>query len=135
MQRDVAQVIVLRDEGSHEVTVRVGSAEKKFRVDNVQGPWDVSAHLREVFAFLQENLRNSPEVDLPEVEYAACNGMLHTLDPHSVFLSPEGYREMNISTQGAFGGVGIVIFHSRPAVDGHETHAGYAGRSGWAQEA
>lgn len=109
VQRDVAQVIVLRDEGSHEVTVRVASAEKKFRVDNVQGPWDVSAHLREVFAFLQDNLRHSPEVDLREVEYAACNGMLHTLDPHSVFLSPEAYREMTISTQGAFGGVGIVI--------------------------
>jgi carboxyl-terminal processing protease len=109
VQKDVAQVIVLRDEGDHEVTVRVGPNAKKFRVDNVQGPWDVSAHLREVFAFLQENLRNSPEVDLREVEYAACNGMLHTLDPHSVFLSPEAYREMTISTQGAFGGVGIVI--------------------------
>ncbi|MBI5537960.1 MAG: PDZ domain-containing protein [Deltaproteobacteria bacterium] len=109
VQKDVAQVIVLRDEGDHEVTVRVGKSEKKFRVDNVQGPWDVSAHLREIFAFLQENLKNSPEVDLREVEYAACNGMLHTLDPHSVFLSPEAYREMTISTQGAFGGVGIVI--------------------------
>jgi carboxyl-terminal processing protease len=109
VQRDVAQVIVLRDEGAGEVTVRVGSAEKKFRVDNVQGPWDVSAHLREVFTFLQEHLRSSPEVDLREVEYAACNGMLHTLDPHSIFLSPEAYREMSISTQGAFGGVGIVI--------------------------
>jgi carboxyl-terminal processing protease len=109
VQKDVAQVIVLRDEGQHEVTVRVGPSEKKFRVDNVQGPWDVSAHLREIFAFLQDNLRNSPEVDLREVEYAACNGMLHTLDPHSVFLSPEAYREMTISTQGAFGGVGIVI--------------------------
>jgi carboxyl-terminal processing protease len=109
VQRDVAQVIVLRNEGSNEVTVRVGAAEKKFPVDDVQGPWDVSAHLREIFAFLQDNLKNSPEVDLREVEYAACNGMLNTLDPHSVFLSPEAYREMTISTQGAFGGVGIVI--------------------------
>lgn len=109
VQKDIPQVIVLRDENSQEVTVRVGPNSKKFRVDNVQGPWDVSAHLREVFTFLQDNLRNSPEVDLREVEYAACNGMLHTLDPHSIFLSPEAYREMTISTQGAFGGVGIVI--------------------------
>jgi carboxyl-terminal processing protease len=107
VQRDVAQVIVL-NEDPNVVTVRVETAEKKFRVDNVQGPWDVSARLREVFAFLQKNLRGT-EVDLREVEYAACNGMLHTLDPHSVFMSPEAYKEMNLSTSGAFGGLGIVI--------------------------
>ncbi len=109
VQRDVAQVIVQRDANDREVTVRVGSAEKKFPVSDVQGLWDVSAHLREIFAFLQDNLKSSPEVDLREVEYAACNGILHTLDPHSVFMSPEAYKEMTISTQGAFGGVGIVI--------------------------
>src|SRR4051812_36971742 len=109
VQRDVAQVIALYDEGSPEVTVRVEAAEKKFRVDNIQGPWDVSARLREVFGFLQEKLKGSTEVDLREVEYAACNGMLHTLDPHSVFLSPDAYKEMTLSTSGAFGGLGIVI--------------------------
>src|SRR5712675_251151 len=75
VQRDVAQVIVLYDEGASEVTVRVEAAEKKFRVDNVQGPWDVSARLREIFGFVQDKLRGT-EVDLREVEYAACNGML-----------------------------------------------------------
>jgi carboxyl-terminal processing protease len=108
VQQDVAQVIVLHEEGSPEVTVRVETAEKRFRVDNVQGPWDIAARLREIFAFLQEHLRGT-EVDLRDVEYAACNGMLRTLDPHSVFLSPEAYREMNVSTMGAFGGLGIVI--------------------------
>jgi carboxyl-terminal processing protease len=107
VQRDVAQVIVINDD-PNEVTIRVETNEKKFRVDNVQGPWDVSARLREVFAFLQKHLRGT-EVDLREVEYAACNGMLHTLDPHSVFMSPEAYKEMNLSTSGAFGGLGIVI--------------------------
>lgn len=108
VQRDVAQVIVLHDEAAPTVRVRVDTQEKEFRVDNVQGPWDVSARLREVFAFVQEGLRGT-EVDLREVEYAACNGMLHTLDPHSVLLSPEAYKEMNLSTSGQFGGLGIVI--------------------------
>lgn len=107
VQRDVAQVIVL-NEDPNEVTIRVETNEKKFRIDNIQGPWDVSARLREVFSFLQKHLRGS-EVELREVEYAACNGMLHTLDPHSVFLSPDAYKEMNVSTSGAFGGLGIVI--------------------------
>jgi carboxyl-terminal processing protease len=108
VQRDVAQVIVLQEEGSPTVKVRVDTQEREFRVDNVLGPWDVSARLRDVFAFLQEGLKDT-EVDLRDVEYAACNGMLHTLDPHSVLLSPEAYKEMNLSTSGQFGGLGIVI--------------------------
>jgi len=91
VQRDVAQVIVLYEEGANEVSVRVESAEKKFRVDNVQGPWDVSARLRDVFGFVQDKLRGT-EVDLREVEYAACNGMLHTLDPHWSSFRPTPTR-------------------------------------------
>jgi carboxyl-terminal processing protease len=108
VQREVAQVIVIHEENSPTVTVRVDTQERQFRVDNVQGPWDVSARLREIFAFLQDGLRGT-DVDLREVEYAACNGMLRTLDPHSVLLSPEAYKEMNLTTSGQFGGLGIVI--------------------------
>lgn len=108
VQKEVAQVIVMHEERSPTVKIRVDTEEKEFRVDNVQGPWDVSARLREVFAFIQKHLQDS-EVDLREVEYAACNGMLRTLDPHSVFLSPEAFAEMNLSTSGHFGGLGIVI--------------------------
>jgi carboxyl-terminal processing protease len=108
VQRDVAQVIVLHDETSPTVKVRVDTQEREFRVDNVLGLWDISARLREIFDFVQDNLKGT-EVDLREVEYAACNGMLRTLDPHSVLLSPEAYKEMNLSTSGQFGGLGIVI--------------------------
>lgn len=108
IQKEVAQVIVRHNESSPTVAVQVDDQSAEFRVDNVQGPWDVAARLREVFAFLQAHLTDS-DVDLREVEYAACNGMLRTLDPHSVFLSPEAYREMNLSTSGHFGGLGIVI--------------------------
>jgi carboxyl-terminal processing protease len=107
IQRDVAEVIVLPAKGG-EVTIRVDTQEQRLRVDDVLGPWDVAAKLRQVFAFLQKNL-NRDAVDLRQVEYTACNGMLHTLDPHSVFMSPEDYKEMNLSTSGHFGGLGIVI--------------------------
>ena len=51
VQKDVAQVIVIRDESNpDQVKVRVDTQEKEFRVDNVQGPWDVSSRLRDVFA-------------------------------------------------------------------------------------
>lgn len=108
IQKSVAQVIVSHESNAATVTVRVEDHEQKFRVDNVQGHWDVAARLREVFVFLQHHLRGK-DVKLDEIEYAAANGMLRTLDPHSVFLSPEAYEEMNVSTSGHFGGLGIVI--------------------------
>jgi carboxyl-terminal processing protease len=108
IQREVAQVIVRYEEKSTKAVVQVDTESAEFRVDNVQGPWDVAARLREVFAFLQTHLKDT-DIDLREVEYAACNGILRTLDPHSVFLSPDAYREMNLSTSGHFGGLGIVI--------------------------
>jgi carboxyl-terminal processing protease len=108
IQREFAPVIVMHDEGAPTVKVRVDTQEKEFRVDNVQGPWDVTARLRDVFAFLQDGLRGT-EIDLRDVEYAACNGMLHTLDPHSVLMTPEQTKEMSLSTSGQFGGLGIVI--------------------------
>ena len=107
IQRDVAQVIVMPT-SKGEVTIRVDTHDMKMRVDDVLGPWDVSAKLREVFVFLQKHLKNT-EVDLRSVEYAACNGILRTLDPHSTFLSPDAFKEMNLSTSGHFGGLGIVI--------------------------
>jgi carboxyl-terminal processing protease len=109
IQRDVAQVIVLpSSDKKGVVTLRVDTHEKELRVDNVLGPWDVAARLREAFGFLQKHLAKS-DVDLRSIEYAACNGLLRTLDPHSTFLSPEAYKEMNLSTSGHFGGLGIVI--------------------------
>src|SRR5215210_2212900 len=39
----------------------------------------------------------------------ALNGMLTSLDPHSSYMSPNEFREMQVQTQGAFGGIGIEV--------------------------
>jgi len=39
----------------------------------------------------------------------AIRGMLATLDPHSAYMTPEMYKEMQVETRGEFGGVGIQI--------------------------
>ncbi len=41
--------------------------------------------------------------------HGAIRGMLSTLDPHSAYMSPEMYKEMQVETKGEFGGVGIQI--------------------------
>jgi carboxyl-terminal processing protease len=39
----------------------------------------------------------------------AINGMLSGLDPHSAYLDPEAFKELQVSTQGEFGGLGIEV--------------------------
>lgn len=49
------------------------------------------------------------EVDTKELIYGAIKGMLSSLDPHSSFMPPEDFKEMQVETRGSFGGVGIEI--------------------------
>ncbi len=49
------------------------------------------------------------EVSRDELINGAIKGMLQTLDPHSAYLLPEDFQEMQISTSGEFGGIGIEI--------------------------
>jgi len=44
-----------------------------------------------------------------EMVYGAIKGMLETLDPHSAFMPPETYKEMQEETRGRFEGIGIEI--------------------------
>ena len=39
----------------------------------------------------------------------AINGMLTGLDPHSSYLNPRGFRDMQVQTRGEFGGLGIEV--------------------------
>ncbi len=39
----------------------------------------------------------------------AINGMLSGLDPHSAYLDAEAFRELQVGTQGQFGGLGIEV--------------------------
>ena len=40
---------------------------------------------------------------------AAINGMLSSLDPHSSYLNPKNFQDMQVQTRGEFGGLGIEV--------------------------
>src|SRR4030043_1989714 len=44
-----------------------------------------------------------------DLVYGAIKGMLETLDPHSAFMPPTMYKEMQEETKGRFEGIGIEI--------------------------
>src|SRR5437667_644391 len=49
------------------------------------------------------------DVQTKALNEAAINGMLASLDPHSAYLTPDLYKELQVDTKGSFGGLGIEI--------------------------
>ena len=61
----------------------------------------------EVLTQVQRNYVD--ETKVRDLVQGAIRGMLSTLDPHSAYMTPEMYKEMQVETKGEFGGVGIQI--------------------------
>ena len=66
-----------------------------------------------LFSYVMEKVRkeyvDGQNLKYQDLVYGALKGMINTLDPHSEFMEPEKYKELQNDTQGAFGGLGIVI--------------------------
>jgi carboxyl-terminal processing protease len=107
VQFNVPEVLVEPDQNHNKLRVTVNDKPAEFDTDDVDSPWRLAAKLRKVFRFIEANMNSG--ADLAKVEYAAVNGMLSTLDPHSILMDPEQARDMDVSTSGKFGGLGIVI--------------------------
>jgi carboxyl-terminal processing protease len=71
---------------------------------------DNYTHLRtltDVIGLVQKNYVR--DVNFGSLIEGAVKGMLSNLDPHSSYLSPENFKELQIETKGEFGGLGIEI--------------------------
>lgn len=64
-----------------------------------------------LFAEVMERIRAVYIDDVSDEELleSAVRGMLYELDPHSVFLQPKAYDELQTSISGVFGGLGIEV--------------------------
>jgi carboxyl-terminal processing protease len=89
------------------LSVSVGDITREFTLDKVKDLYELNWKMMDIFEFLERHL--PPTVDLEAVEYTAINGMLSTLDPHSVLMHPRVYRELQLSQKGRFGGLGISV--------------------------
>jgi len=64
-----------------------------------------------LFGDVFERVRNDYVEETTDTELIenAINGMLTALDPHSSYLNPKNYRDMQVQTRGEFGGLGIEV--------------------------
>ncbi|MCX5580953.1 S41 family peptidase [Kaistia terrae] len=61
----------------------------------------------DVFERIRSDYVEKPE-DSALIE-AAVNGMLTSLDPHSSYMNPKDFKDMQVQTRGEFGGLGIEV--------------------------
>src|SRR5471032_2284396 len=61
----------------------------------------------DVFERVRADYVEKPE-DTKLIE-SAINGMLSGLDPHSSYMEPKAFRDMQVQTRGEFGGLGIEV--------------------------
>ncbi|HWU37105.1 MAG TPA: S41 family peptidase [Candidatus Acidoferrum sp.] len=76
-------------------------------VTAVEDTYDKLKVFTEILSLIQTNYVE--EVNSRELIYGGVKGMMDTLDPHSAFMTPEAFKEMQVETQGSFGGLGIEI--------------------------
>ncbi len=65
----------------------------------------------DLFGDIFERVRSTyvEEVDEKDLIQSAINGMLSSLDPHSSYLPPDDFDDMQVQTRGEFGGLGIEV--------------------------
>ncbi|MCG3172059.1 MAG: hypothetical protein GMKNLPBB_00204 [Myxococcota bacterium] len=109
VEKNTPEVMVTESPDGNSVNLVVNKASVTIPTTGVNTLWAMSLRVKEALTFVRSNLRKIDEKSLRNIEYAAINGMLSTLDPHSVFLKPEINQELKLSTKGEFGGLGITI--------------------------
>jgi carboxyl-terminal processing protease len=60
-----------------------------------------------VLSIVQQNYVD--DIDTKEALEGAIKGMLTSLDPHSSFLKPDDFKELQVETKGSFSGIGVEI--------------------------
>ncbi len=71
---------------------------------DVYAAWDTLAQ-----AFHEVQARYVEEKDATSLVYAALGGVVQALDPHSAFLDPESYRELQEQEQDRYFGIGVRV--------------------------
>ncbi len=90
-----------------QLRIRIADSTWTTDVRHLDDPLHLGWVLLQALRFCADHLPD--DVDPSSLEFASINGMLSTLDQFSRMLDPGQWRDMQSSTGGQFGGLGIVI--------------------------
>ncbi|MGB9755796.1 MAG: S41 family peptidase, partial [Desulfurella sp.] len=88
----------------------IATAILSFRVtpsDATSNQYNDLKMFSQVLAIIQSQYVD--KVSPSELIVNATKGMVSSLDPHSAFMTPQEYKDLQVSTSGEFGGIGTSI--------------------------
>jgi carboxyl-terminal processing protease len=74
-----------------------------------ESPYDNVQVLARAMQLIRQDYVNDKKVSYRDLTYSALRGMLATLDPHSQFMEPTDFQDMQEDTRSEFGGLGVVV--------------------------
>lgn len=95
------------DESGKSAVIKVGEASRTISTVPATNLDGVAKVVNDALDFVSPLLE--PDEKKEDVYYAALNGAVSELDPHSNAITPTQYKEFMISTRGSFGGIGFVF--------------------------
>ena len=107
LERVIPEVQVNFNEESEEVEILVDQVSKEVDISRIRRLGELYNTLNDILHFVNDNKHD--EIKTEDIEYAAINGMLSQLDPHSIVFPPKDFTEFKIGTSGKFGGLGMVV--------------------------
>ncbi|WP_265091918.1 S41 family peptidase [Marinobacter sp. 1-3A] len=96
---DDTQVLEGIQEGER-IEITLPDPEKQLPLDDLRKFTEVFSRIKAAYV---------EEVEDRQLLESAIKGMLSDLDPHSTYLAPKDYEELEESTSGEFGGLGIEV--------------------------
>jgi len=87
-------------QNGERVEISLPDPEKQLPLDDLRKFTEVFSRIKAAYV---------EEVDDRQLLESAIKGMLSDLDPHSTYLAPKDYEELEESTSGEFGGLGIEV--------------------------
>jgi len=74
-----------------------------------ENPYENIELFTRVLETIRQHYVDGGKVTYQQLIHSALKGMVNSLDPHSEFMEARKYEDMRKDTEGAFGGVGIVL--------------------------
>lgn len=72
-------------------------------------PYEQMQILARAMQLIRQDYVDESKVSYKDLSYDAMRGMLSSLDPHSQFMEPKDFKNMQEDTKSEFGGLGIVV--------------------------
>ena len=81
-----------------------------------------------VLQLVRQDYVDEDKVDYRALTYNALRGMLSGLDPHSQFMEPDSFKDMQDDTRSRYDGLGLIVYREDAALRRHHRAQGQARR-------